>query len=68
LQTLEKAPPKRRGSIREYKMKSLNFKFVEIGKRGCDGNHIFIDFATRVAKCVNRFTYEMPSADLNDFT
>ena len=37
----------------------MNTKFVEMGKSGCDGHHIFIDFATRVAKCVNRFTYGM---------
>lgn len=49
-------------------MKSPQTKLVEIGKRGCDGHHIFIDFGTRVAKCVNRFTYANPSADLNDFT
>src|SRR5215471_18158091 len=28
-------------------------------KTGCDGHHIFFDFATPIAKCVNRFTYGM---------
>jgi hypothetical protein len=27
--------------------------------RRCDGHHIFIDFATPIAMCVNRFTYGM---------
>ena len=28
-------------------------------KTGCDGHHIFIDFAIPIARCVNCFTYGM---------
>ena len=41
---------------------------AEIGKRRCDGHHIFFDFAPRVATYVNRFTYGNATANLNDFT
>src|SRR5262249_18395563 len=45
------APAKRRGST--------------CRKTGCDGHHIFIDFAIPIARCVNRFTWNA-SADLSD--